>query len=143
MKIVATCAEHLPALKRLHASSAYEHILPPDETLLTGFVAIEDGEVLGWVGYEQTIQAFFLTDTKRLSPALRLETLKCLTTRLADQVTSKMPHVKSAFIWVDANYPKTAKRLVQMGFIKPAGELLEMTRMRALEILSYLKELAA
>jgi hypothetical protein len=142
MKLTPTLPSHLPAIKALHAASGYEHVLPPDETLRTGFVAIIDGEVEAWIGCEKTIQAYFITNTK-LPPKLRVELLKCLTMRMADYVTHSMPWVKSAFVWVDANYPKTAKRLIQMGFAKPVGELLELTRARALEILVYLKELAA
>lgn len=143
VQLRSTAKSDLAAIKALHATSGYEHTLAPDSTLLSGFVATLDGEVIAWVGCEPAIQAFFLTNTRELSPALRVEALKLLAMKLAEHVTGAMPWVKGAFVWVDSNYPKTAKRLIQMGFTKPAGELLEMTRARALGILAYLKGLAA
>jgi hypothetical protein len=133
----------LPALKALHAGSAYEHLCPADETLEAGFVAIEDSRIVGWVGYEMCVQAFFLTDTRNLRPHFRLETLRILQAKLADHVTSEMPEVKSAFAWVDANYPRTAKRMLDMCWRKPNGELLEMTRAAALSMLAFLRRRAA
>lgn len=141
MQLIPTKRSHLSAIKALHAASGYEHSLPPDSTLLTGYVAVLDGEVVAWAGYEPCIQAFYLTNTKEL-PGLRVETLKMLSTKLADYVTRAMPWIHSAFVWVDANHPRTAKRLRQMGFTKPCGELLEMSRTRALEVLKLLGRIA-
>lgn len=141
MIVRAIRADDLSAVKALHEGSGYEHSCPPDDTLMTGMVLEQDGNILGWAGYEICLQAFFLTDTKNLTPRMRLEIMKVLQFAVTEKATEDVPGWKSAFVWVDMNWKRTAKRLVNMGWRKPAGELLEMTRETASRILKELKEL--
>lgn len=106
----------LPAIRDAWQRSGYGFDFPEMGKMLSSWVAVENGKVIGWAGAQLMPEVTMIIDPAWGSPHWRLGLVRSLHAPLAQDVAAG--GYQKVFANIDPKCPKFLKRLVSMGWWK-------------------------
>lgn len=111
MKIRPLAPEDIPVLKELHRKAGYGFKFPEMSGMESAHVLEDDGQIVGFVGAEKTVQVFAIFDPAWASPHRRIAAITSMASAMDGDLIKK--GYRTQHCWIDPQWPRLAEHLIK------------------------------